>query len=147
MMFGAGWELRHMSISELMHRPERARRVEVFTGVGRRRTWPADEKAAIVAESYAPGRTVCGVARRHGLLLRVLAPHRGLRCMGEGLCMGLSSAFRLTPTPSRAAHACLDRAHDGLPARMGRVANSDVGCRMGCARPPFHTLLTSGRPK
>jgi transposase len=47
--------------------PERARRLEVFTGVGRRRNWPADEKAAIVAESYAPGRTVCGVARRHGL--------------------------------------------------------------------------------
>jgi transposase len=56
-----------MSISELMHRPERARRLEVFTGVGRRRNRPADEKAAIVAESYAPGRTVCGVARRHGL--------------------------------------------------------------------------------
>src|SRR3954452_9900246 len=56
-----------MSISELMHRPERARRLEVFTGAGRRRNWPADEKAAIVAESYAPGRTVCGVARRHGL--------------------------------------------------------------------------------
>src|SRR4051795_13023637 len=67
MMFGAGWELRHMSISELTHRPERARRLEVFTGAGRRRNWPADEKAAIVAESYAPGRTVCGVARRHGL--------------------------------------------------------------------------------
>src|SRR3982751_3383771 len=67
MMFGAGWELRPMSISELMHRPERARRLEVFTGAGRRRTWPADEKAALVAESYAPGRTVCGVARRHGL--------------------------------------------------------------------------------
>ena len=56
-----------MSISELMPMPERARRLEVFTGVGRRRNWPADEKAAIVAESYAPGRTVCGVARRHGL--------------------------------------------------------------------------------
>src|SRR4051812_3746908 len=67
MMFGAGWELRHMSISELMHRPERACRIMVFTGTGRRRTFPADEKAAIVAESYAPGRTVCGVARRHGL--------------------------------------------------------------------------------
>jgi len=40
-----------MSISEFMHRPERARRIEVFTGAGRRRTWPADEKAAIVAES------------------------------------------------------------------------------------------------
>src|SRR3982751_3917609 len=67
MMFGAGLELRPMSISELMPMPERVRRLEVFTGVGRRRTWPADEKAAIVAESYAPGRTVCGVARRHGL--------------------------------------------------------------------------------
>src|SRR3954467_15044162 len=50
-----------------MPMPERAQRLEVFTGAGRRRTWPADEKAAIVAESYAPGRTVCGVARRHGL--------------------------------------------------------------------------------
>jgi transposase len=60
-------ELRHMSISELTPMPERARRIEVFTGAGRRRNWPADEKAAIVAESYAPGRTVCGVARRHGL--------------------------------------------------------------------------------
>ncbi len=56
-----------MSISELMHRPERARRMEVFTGAGWRRNWPVDEKAAIVAESYAPGKTVCGVARRHGL--------------------------------------------------------------------------------
>src|SRR3954462_12034722 len=61
MMFGAGWELRHMSISELMHRPERARRLEVFTGAGRRRNWPADEKAAIVAESYAPRGAVGGL--------------------------------------------------------------------------------------
>ena len=56
-----------MSMSELMHVPERARRIEVFTGAGRRRSWSADEKAAIVAESYAPWKTVCGVARRHGL--------------------------------------------------------------------------------
>src|SRR4051794_34699196 len=78
MMFGAGWELRHMSISELMHRPERARRLEVFTGAGRRRTFPADEKAAIVAESDAPGRTVCGVARRHGLTPAQLFTRRRL---------------------------------------------------------------------
>src|SRR3954467_5515694 len=77
-MFGAGWELRHMSISELMHRPERARRLEVFTGAGRRRTFPVDEKAAIVAESYAPGRAGGGVARRHGLPPAQLFTWRGL---------------------------------------------------------------------
>jgi len=40
-----------MSISELTPLPGRARPLEVFTGAGRRRNWPADEKAAIVAES------------------------------------------------------------------------------------------------
>jgi transposase len=44
-----------------------ARRIEVFTGLGSRRNWPAEEKAAIVAESYGSGDTVCAVARRHGL--------------------------------------------------------------------------------
>src|SRR5215208_844210 len=50
---------------------------------------------------------------RHGLRLRVLAPQRGLRCMGEGLCMGLSSAFLLTPTPSGCRR---DGADHSLPA-------------------------------
>ena len=42
-------------------------RFEVFTGSGRRREWPAEVKAAIVAESYSGLETVCAVARRHGL--------------------------------------------------------------------------------
>lgn len=51
-----------------MSRPaEPARRIEVFTGSGRRRRWSVEEKAAIVAESYEPGDTVCSVAHRHGL--------------------------------------------------------------------------------
>lgn len=58
-----------MSITERRHVPEPAsvHRLEVFTGAGRRRTWPAEVKARIVAESHAPGTTACGVARRHGL--------------------------------------------------------------------------------
>jgi transposase len=52
-----------------MSKPARApaRRIEVFTGSGGRRNWSAEEKAAIVAESYGSGDTVCAVARRHGL--------------------------------------------------------------------------------
>jgi transposase len=43
------------------------RRIEVFTGTGPRRRWSPEEKARIVAESYAGVGTVCDVARRHGL--------------------------------------------------------------------------------
>lgn len=46
---------------------EPVRRLEIFTGSGRRREWPPEEKARIVAESYEVAETVCAVARRHGL--------------------------------------------------------------------------------
>ena len=43
------------------------RRIEVLTGTPRRRRWSAAEKAAIVAESLAPGAVASTVALRHGL--------------------------------------------------------------------------------
>lgn len=43
------------------------RRLEVFTGAGRRRTWRDEDKARIVAEIATSGDSVCAVARRHGL--------------------------------------------------------------------------------
>ena len=58
-----------MSDTELLDKSktEPVRRLEVFTGAGRRRSWTADQKAQIVAESHAEGATVCEVARRHAL--------------------------------------------------------------------------------
>src|SRR5215468_2485662 len=47
--------------------PARLRRIEMITGVERRRKWSAREKAEIVAESLAEGAVVSEVARRHGL--------------------------------------------------------------------------------
>src|SRR4051795_2392477 len=43
------------------------RRVEVITGVGRRRRWSEEDKARIVAESLDPATTSSAVARRYGL--------------------------------------------------------------------------------
>ena len=58
-----------MSDTELLHKSkgEPLRRLEVFTGSGRRRAWSAEQKARILTESYESGDEVSAVARRHGL--------------------------------------------------------------------------------
>ena len=43
------------------------RRIEVITGVGRRRRWSLEDKARVVAESLDPATTAAAVARRYGL--------------------------------------------------------------------------------
>jgi transposase len=50
-----------VTISELTLKSrdeEPVRRLKIFTSSGRRREWLPDEKARIVAESYAAGGTV-----------------------------------------------------------------------------------------
>jgi transposase len=42
-------------------------RVEVITGVERRRRWSWDQKRAIVEESLAPHVSAAAIARRHGI--------------------------------------------------------------------------------
>jgi transposase len=56
-----------MSDTELLLKSEAPRRLEVFTGAGRRRSWTTEQKAQIVAECDEAGASVSAVARRHGL--------------------------------------------------------------------------------
>jgi transposase len=42
-------------------------RVEIRTGVGRRRRWTAQEKGRIIAEALNSGVPVAEIARRHGM--------------------------------------------------------------------------------
>ena len=44
-----------------------AQRLEIFTGKDKRREWPPELKASIVAECYTGGERVGAVARRYGL--------------------------------------------------------------------------------
>lgn len=53
-----------MSGDDVLPKPE-VRRIEVFTGAGRRRRWTSEAKAQIVAESYTS--SVGEVAERYGL--------------------------------------------------------------------------------
>ena len=67
-----------MSDTELLPKPKAAiepepvRRIEIFTGTGRRRRWTPEQKARIVAETYGSGESVSAVARRHGLTAQQL---------------------------------------------------------------------------
>ena len=95
-----------MSISEHKPMPEPVRRIEVFTGAGRRRSWSSEEKAAIIAESYDAGETVCAVARRHGLTPQQLFAWRRLaRRSGSVLPTMFVPAVleRIEPEPPAAA--------------------------------------------
>jgi transposase len=80
-------------------------RFEVFTGAGKRREWPPEVKASIVAESYSGLETVCAVARRHGLSpSQLFAWRRQVRRELEGKGM-FPSAKLETCLPSEAAEA------------------------------------------
>jgi transposase len=54
------------------------RRIEVISGVERRRRWSREEKARITAESFVTGANVSDVARRHAMSLGLLHHWRRL---------------------------------------------------------------------
>jgi transposase len=55
-----------------------SRRIEVISGVERRRRWSGEEKARITAESFVAGAHVSDVARRHAMSLGLLHHWRRL---------------------------------------------------------------------
>ena len=74
------------------------RRFEVFTGAGARRSWTREEKAAIIAESYAGTDSVTAVARRHGLRhTQLFTWRRELRRAAEAA--GVALPVRTMPEP------------------------------------------------
>lgn len=70
----------------------RVTRFEVFTGAGRRRDWPPEVKASILAESFSGQETVCSVARRHGMSpSQLFTWRRQLRKQMESQGAGMSA--------------------------------------------------------
>ena len=58
-------------------------RVEIRSGIGRRRRWSEAEKGRIVAESYEPGAVVSQIARRYDLVPQHLFSWRKAARAGE----------------------------------------------------------------
>lgn len=117
------------------------RRIEVFTGSGPRRRWSAEDKARIVAESYAGVGTVCDVARRHGLAPTQLFTWRREQrrpleaepspmfapVVVEAPAAAVVAAPRLQPKPKkarRARHGGIELEIDGVVMRVSRGAEA-----------------------
>ena len=132
--------LGHVTITEHMHMSRNGddgpvRRMEVFTGAGRRRSWSDEDKARIVAESYVEGETVSGVARRHGMTAQQLF---GWRRAARVPLDAASPVFvpavvesgpPETPGPPKARHAAprsaaIELDIDGVAVRIGRGADA-----------------------
>lgn len=93
-------------------------RFEVFTGAGTRRDWPAEVKAAIVAESYSGQETVCAVARRHGLShSQLFTWRRQFRKQFEARGIALPAG---APPPPSFVPAVIDPLPSGDPAPATR---------------------------
>jgi transposase len=110
------------------------RRFEVITGTGRRRNWPAEVKARIVAESLAPGARVSDVARRHGLRPQQLFGWRRevrreqLPVAGEEGAAFVPLVASLPSGPVAAeAGACIEIEMRGVVVRLrGRIAAASL---------------------
>ena len=123
-------------------------RFEVFTGGGKRREWPPEVKASIVAECYSGRQGVSAVARRHGLdPSQVYAWRRDLRNRlgNEDLVLPpepdattfvpavIEPGAFPAPAPVRRARrrhrlaaAAVELEIDGVAVRIGRGADAGV---------------------
>ncbi|WP_268249030.1 IS66-like element accessory protein TnpA [Novosphingobium colocasiae] len=121
-------------------------RFEIFTGAGRRRDWPAEVKASIVAESFAGRETVCSVARRHGLSpSQLFTWRRELRKQLEGRGVTLPVAPTFVPAvidtapvgealppakrpkkQRRSKASAVELEIDGVAVKIGRDADAVV---------------------
>ena len=124
-----------MSDTELLHKSkgEPVRRLEIFTGSGRRRVWTPEQKAEILAESYESGDEVSAVARRHGLTPQQLfgwrrnAQRRVARRRGGSAAadsVTFASVMVEAPAPSSSASCA-------IPCGMIEIALGNAVVRVG----------------
>ena len=124
-----------MSNTVRMPMSEPARRIEVFTGAGRRRRWSDDEKAAIVAESLGESESVSSVARRHGLTpSQLFAWRREARQpvnAEQPEPMFVPAVMEPAPSPAvkqrrrrRSGNAAIELKIDGVVVRVGQGARA-----------------------
>jgi transposase len=97
-------------------------RVELITGIERRRRWSAEQKRTIVLSAFAPGAGVTDVARQADIHPNQI--YRWRRALSE------TSGF------AQVVVATEDRAAPGGPAAIEVAIGHDIHARIPACAPP-----------
>ena len=118
-------------------------KVEVITGVARRRRFPMDQKLAVVAETMQPGMSISYVARRHGLSPSLV--FRWRRLMSEGGKQAIRADEDVVPaSEARKLEDRVREPHWGLGRNSQQRTSSKPGachCRAALTNPLKCTLF------
>ncbi len=103
-------------------------RVEVITGVERRRRWSVADKLRLVEEASRPGGSVSAVAQRHGVCRSLLFTWR--RQYREG-ALGVGEAARFVPVAVATETAALPPSCGLVERPLGLIEiELPNGCRL-----------------
>ena len=116
--------------------PDTFQRIEIITGIGRRRRWSPEDKALMVAESFAPEQSVLAVARRNGVNPNQLyAWRRELRGDSEGPSAPSSepgfASVVVTAPQSASAVGKVGTIEVVIPSPPERFPMPSTCCRLG----------------
>ena len=105
-------------------------RVEIRSGVGRRRRWSNADKGRIVAESFAPGAVVSEVARRHEISPQHLFAWRKAARRGQ-LALSADEAAVFVPVMMAAQKAVATTTPSITIETAGMVVRAECGVDVG----------------
>jgi transposase len=109
----------------------------VITSVQRRRRWSAEEKVAIVQETYAPGMSVSLVARRHSVPPNMV--FRWRRLHAEGALSAVGAGEEVVPASE---YKALQNEVRALQRLLGKktLENEILRDALDLAHPKKHLL-------
>lgn len=125
-------------VEHIVDASERHGRIDIRTGVGRRRRWSDEAKGRVVAESYEPGTVVSEVARRHDITPQHLFGWRKAARAGR-LVLPAAEPAMFVPVVTAtvepcAAGAVARRAGSVAIEIAGAVVRADPGVDLGWLR-------------
>ena len=120
------------------HEGDKYRRIELITGISRRRRWSAEAKADIVAESLRPDVNVSALARRVGVNRGLLQTWRREAMRGAAVTGAafvpvhvLEEAPRIEAVPERDRSMAADAVKPAtIPAASAMIEVEGAGVRV-----------------